>query len=222
MQDPSLDYFNYKNINNKLARVTLLKHMEEKCLTDPYRDFNGNKKRYTWRKSNPLQQARLDYFLLSPFMLPYCEDVVIKPSFQSDHSIVVMKLKLCNLRHGKGLWKHNNSLLKDIQYVNEINEKIEDIKKQYAVPVYNVKNLNSVSNADIQFTINDQLFLETLLMEIRGKSISYGSYKKKMNNKRELEIKSELDILENSERGQNFEKNTRVSELIKYISGKQI
>jgi hypothetical protein len=31
----------------------------------------------------------------------------------------------------------------------------------------------------IHFTINDQLFVETLLTEIRGKSISYASYRKK-------------------------------------------
>ena len=34
----------------------------------------------------------------------------------------------------------------------------------------------------LQLAINDQLFLETLLMEIRGKSISYASYKKKILN----------------------------------------
>jgi len=40
-------------------------------------------------------------------------------------------------------------------------------------------NINLINNAEIQFTINDQLFLETLLMNIRGKTISYSTYKKK-------------------------------------------
>ena len=39
--------------------------------------------------------------------------------------------------------------------------------------------MTEIRNKDIQFTINDQLFLDTLLMEIRGKTISYASYKAK-------------------------------------------
>ena len=40
----------------------------------------------------------------------------------------------------------------------------------------------------IHFTINDQLFLETLLTEIRGKTISYTPYRKK-ERKKKKEIK---------------------------------
>jgi hypothetical protein len=36
----------------------------------------------------------------------------------------------------------------------------------------------------IHFTINDQLILETLLTEIRGKTISYASYRKKKKKKK--------------------------------------
>ena len=42
--------------------------------------------------------------------------------------------------------------------------------------IYNFENIHEVSNDDLHFTINSQLFLETLLMEIRGKTISYSSY----------------------------------------------
>ena len=59
-----------------------------------------------------------------------------------------------------------------------INKKIQDIKIQYALPVYKAEDIEDVHNDDIQLTINDQLFLETLLMEIRG-TISYASYRKK-------------------------------------------
>ena len=44
---------------------------------------------------------------------------------------------------------------------------------QYAIPVYNLDNIHNIPDANISFTINDQLFLETLLLEIRGKTISY-------------------------------------------------
>ena len=54
------------------------------------------------------------------------------------------------------------------------------VKKQYCLPVYNLDTID-----ELQLVINDQLFLETLLMEIRGKSISYSTYKKKSINKEE-------------------------------------
>ena len=67
-------------------------------------------------------------------------------------------------------------------YVQEINNKIDYIKLQYALPIYNYQNINDIPDSELQFTISDQLLLETLLMELRGKSISYGSYKKEKQN----------------------------------------
>ena len=92
-----------------------------------------------------------------------------------------------NFKHGKSLWKHNNSLLRDPEYLQTIRSKILDTKTQYSLPIYNLENLENIPDDEIQFLINDQLFLETLLMEIRGKSISYSSYKKKTINSAEQE-----------------------------------
>ena len=60
-----------------------------------------------------------------------------------------------------------------------INNRIDEIKSMYSLPVYNQDQIQQISNEEIQFTINDQLFLDTLLMELRGKCISYASYIKK-------------------------------------------
>ena len=57
--------------------------------------------------------------------------------------------------------------------------KNDEIKIQYALPIYNYQNIKEIPDSELQFTISDQLFLETLLMELRGNSISYGSYVKK-------------------------------------------
>ncbi len=75
-------------------------------------------------------------------------------------------------------------MLTDKKYLNIINEKIEEIKQQYALPVYNRDNIYKIPNNELQFTINDQLFLETLMMELRGKSISYSCYIKKQNDQK--------------------------------------
>ena len=42
-------------------------------------------------------------------------------------------------------------------------------------------NANDILDNDIVFTINDPLFLETLLMTIRGDTIKYSSVKKERN-----------------------------------------
>ena len=90
---------------------------------------------------------------------------------------MILSMKRDEIQRDRPFWKFNNSLLKDIEYVQQIKKLISDLKKQYAVPVYNRDNIDSVSSQFIQFQmISDQLFFETLLMEIRGKTISYASF----------------------------------------------
>lgn len=177
--NPEIDYYNYKRINNKKARENLLKHITERLLIDPFRDFFPSVKRYTWRRCNPVQQARLDFFLVTEDLVPNIKNCEIQSSYKSDHSFITLNINFSDISHGKGLWKHNNALLNDVDYIASINKKINDIKQQYCLPVYNLDNINDVPNDEIQFIINDQLFLETLLMELRGQSISYASFVKK-------------------------------------------
>ena len=108
----------------------------------------------------------------------------ILPSYRSDHSTIVITFQINDFKRGHGLWKFNNSLLKDKDYVKEVKNCIQNLKQQYMIPVYNLEYILSNEN-DLQLTISDQLFLETLLMEIRGKTISYSSYKKKQNQQKE-------------------------------------
>ena len=83
-----------------------------------------------------------------------------------------------------------------LSYLDAIKSKILEIKKQYCLPVYNFENIDQIPDNEIQFIINDSLFLETLMMEIRGKSISYASYKKKAKNKEENELITKIQLLE--------------------------
>ena len=95
--------------------------------------------------------------------------------------MITLDISFVHFQKGKPLWKHNNSLLNDKDYLKAINNKIDEVKKQY---VYNMDQINNVPDDEIQFVINDQLFLETLLMELRGKSISFSSYKKKIEEQK--------------------------------------
>ena len=140
------------------------------CFKDPFRKLYPNLKKYTWTKKNPLKQARLGFYLLSENLMDFVDKVMIKSKYPSNHSGVVLQLKLCSSPIGRGLWKFNNSLLRDKHYVEMIKEKLMDIKEQYAVPVYNLGNINNISNQNIQFILNDQLFQETILMKIGGEN----------------------------------------------------
>ena len=77
---------------------------------------------------------------------------------------------------GKGLWKFNNSLLYEKDYSKIVRVKIIDLKKQYAALIYNRDKIQEIDDNELQLTINVQLFLEMLLLEIRGKTISFASY----------------------------------------------
>ena len=95
----------------------------------------------------------------------------IESGYRSDHSVIILELNFTNFEQGRSYWKYNNTLLSDIDYINQINEKTLEVKQQYALPVYNLEDLDKIpneENEEIQFTINDQLFLYVLLMEIQG------------------------------------------------------
>ena len=84
-----------------------------------------------------------------------------------------------NFEIGKGIWKLNVSLLKNIDYINLINNVIEEEKHKYALPVYNPDYLKNTYK-NMTFTIDPDLFLEMLYLRIRGETIKFGSLLKKI------------------------------------------
>ena len=80
-------------------------------------------RRFTWRRPTPLQQSRLDFFLISESTVPYVEQTDIQYGYRSDHSMIVLKFLFGKKEmKRKTFWKCNNSLLKDYAYVKERNE----------------------------------------------------------------------------------------------------
>ena len=78
--------------------------------------------------------------------------------------------------HGKSLWKHDNAMLKDSEYLKIIWSKLWILKK---IPCkFNHDYLKYIPDDEMQFAINDQLFFETLLIENKRKLISYSKYMK--------------------------------------------
>ena len=196
IMDVEMDSFNYVNINNPRARQSVLQLLDQENFIDPWRLMHENKKQYTWRRLNPTKkQARLDFFIIHESLFQYVTNTDIIPGYRTDHSAIILKLKFQNNERGKGYWKFNNSLLKDSQYIDKIKKIIEDVKQTYAT---NLNPEEMIPNQDLQFSINDQLFLETLLMMIRGDTIKYSSIKKKLSCKEEQGLEKEIKDLEDN------------------------
>jgi exonuclease III len=118
VQDQILDTFNYSNINNPKAKETVLQMKVDMGLCDPWRVLNKDTKRFTWRKNNPVKQARLDFFFISSEILNIIDQADILPGYRTDHSMVIIGLsKSNNIKRGRGSWKMNNDLLEDEEYV---------------------------------------------------------------------------------------------------------
>ena len=169
--------------------------MRHHDLSDIYRDLHPNTQRFTWRRRNPVKQARLDLFLASSNILDIINTCEIRASYRSDHSMIELDLTINKFKQCKGLWKFNNSLLQYPEYVNLINSIIEEEKLKYAIPVYNLQYLkNNFTN--IEMTIDHDLFLEMLLLQIRGETIKFATAQKSKMSKVEKQLISDIEILE--------------------------
>ena len=105
-------------------------------LPDVWRENNPQCKCYTWRKPNPLKQARLDFILLLDHLMWHFDDADILPGYRSDHSIVMLKLKFGKNTKHNTLWKFNCSLLRDKDYLYQVNTEIQNVTEEYAAGHY--------------------------------------------------------------------------------------
>ena len=181
-----LDTYNYLHENNKNAKSEISNLLSELNMIDIWRDLNIGVKRFTWRKKTPVKMARLDYFFISENLYTEVKESNIYTGYRTDHSMLTLTVAFNSFKKGKTFWKFNNSLLKDKEYIKIVNETIELVKDQYNTDIPRSNN----------FSINDQLFLDVLLMEIRGKTISYATYKKKQISTQEKKLITEIEELE--------------------------
>ena len=194
--NPKLDSYNYVTINNPRSRTILLDIINRLNLADAYRYFHPISKRFTWHRRNPLKQSRLDYFLISSPLTDLISNIEIRAGYKSDHSILYMSILINKFERGKGVWKFNTELLKDESYLKLVKECIMDEKRKYAVPVYNLHNLETIDDSEIHLTVDFDIFMEMLLLRIRGETIKYASYIKKKMSENEKILISKIQTLE--------------------------
>jgi hypothetical protein len=189
---PNLDKFN--PIPN-LAETDYVKAWKATCsdsdLCDIWRILNPNLKRYTWRHGkaiDKLRQSRLDYWLISTHMVHNLNSTTIKPGFRSDHSLIDIKFHgHVEAKRGPSYWRFNANLLRNTEYIDYMNIRIEEIIKKH----------EEIADA--------ALLWETIKMEIRSSTICF-SKKNAIKNKdnmdklllRSNELEQEISIKPNS------------------------
>ena len=108
-----------------------------------------------------------------------------------------MDIDFGKFKKGRSYWRFNNSLLHDKDYINQIKQLIIEIKRRYAADIQLYEGtIGEIPNDQLQLSINDQLFLEVLLMEIRGNSISYASFVKNKYDNLEEKLLQEIQVME--------------------------
>ena len=95
-------------------------------LVDVWRELHPDTVQYTWRRLEPVQQSRIDYMIVSRHLVEnhMVTGVDIQSGVLSDHSVVTLAAKLVLSRKGPGLWRFNNMLLEDSEFVSEVTKEI--------------------------------------------------------------------------------------------------
>ena len=206
--DHNLDNHRYVTERNPRARVTLNNLMNDYAFIDAHRSLYGDKNLFTWIRNGGPQRARLDMFLLSESLRPFISHHSTYPSFQSDHKPIILHFDFSKFERGKGLWKHNSLLLKDIDYVNCINRTIKNTYAKYikhnryenffqeaSLEEYeDFINLNIENIEQMELSVNPHVF--HVLNDVRNESITYSSAKNKANCSLGVKLLNDVRILQ--------------------------
>ena len=116
----------------------------------------------------------LDYFIVNEPLLDIMTTCKINPGYRSDHSSLQLNILINSFQQGKnsfqqvkGIWKLNYELLEHLDYVRTINQIIQEVRSRYSIPVCAQNYINEANNLDLLFTIDIDLLLEVMLLEIR-------------------------------------------------------
>jgi len=75
--------------------------------------------------------SRINFFLVARSFSNCVVNINTKASNAPDHKAIKLSLQLSEERRGPGLWKFNNSLVDDVEYVNHMKENYPIIGEKY-------------------------------------------------------------------------------------------
>jgi hypothetical protein len=101
-------------------------------LVDAWKDFNPNRKEYTFIDSSfRTRNSRIDFIFCSRSVKPFCVSSSICQAPAPDHKAVCLHFRTYINTRGKGYWKFNNSVLKDEDFVCGVKEMYLNIVCEY-------------------------------------------------------------------------------------------
>ena len=126
-------------------------------LLDIQRMRHPKLRRFTYESKSLKLKSRIDFFLVSKHLIGHVKNSEIYPSITPDHDAIYISLSWsCKPPRGPGLWKFNNTLLKDTQYVSAVGDAYSHVCSYYS-----------------NVTDKRLFFLELMRMEIRSATISF-------------------------------------------------
>uniref|UniRef100_A0A3Q1CLT5 Reverse transcriptase domain-containing protein n=1 Tax=Amphiprion ocellaris TaxID=80972 RepID=A0A3Q1CLT5_AMPOC len=176
--NPSVDRSNSPiHVKQSQSVKVIHDYMKDFGLDDVWRLKNPTKRDYTFFSPVHKTFSRIDFFLLNN-SIAHKVTTKIHPIIISDHAPISLSLQTDSIPKPPQTWRLNISLLKDPEFDRVIRSEWADFLK------------NNDSN-----DLSPSLLWETGKAVIRGKIISYSSYKKKKDLQTEKEIEEKIKQL---------------------------
>ena len=120
----NIDKVGGKDISTKKKVIHLINELSNNLdLIDVWRLQNPTETRFTWSNNSGKIRCRLDYWLVSQRLIPSVNNTAIKSYFEADHSPIFIAFRQeskSGKSRGPGLWKFNNSLLENEDFVTKL------------------------------------------------------------------------------------------------------
>ena len=203
----NIDNHAYAAPRNNQARNKLNEMLIDNNFYDVFRCFNPSKRQFTWKNSGGRQRARLDMFIASECFRPYIISYEKISPMGSDHDPILTRIDFTKFLKGKSYWRHNNNLLKEIDYVHRIKNQIRLTLAKY-VQLNGFQNfyaeaseeqlqefLNKENNYyfNLNYNINPHLLFEMIMNDVRCESISYAAERARRQRLEEKTLRNELN-----------------------------
>ena len=88
----------------------------------------------------------------------YAESKILN-TYRSEYSSISLYLFIGKIERGRGIWKINNSLLKDEDFINKIKKEIHLIVSTYAWTPYSPESISNHGDHDIELGYKNRPFL---------------------------------------------------------------
>lgn len=138
--------------NKRKAREIVKAFMHDYDMIDVWREQHPLLKSFSWQN-----KSRLDYFLIPGPIGNQVKSCNMHASYRSDHKLLALKLLYSPQIRGKGLWRFNCSFLRDLTFVENVNNAIEEtlIREQQQSPALKWEAIkNAIVLEATRFSIN--------------------------------------------------------------------